>query len=193
MANKNEVDKRAALEQRITAVEVSYQSLDTRLDDIQVSFIKRFDEIKSQLTQVSRDFSHAQRFPVATFISACALVLAIIIALGSGYIGKPLAEVKEKQGWVLDRLWSMKFEAARNEQIMKRNKEDLHKLNTELQQKMRDRDQVMRNEIKANMAKSTDSIRHIEDIVHGLQESERDDFDKSDFRWAYENFLKEKQ
>ena len=82
--SNNKVDSRSALEQRITAVEVSYQSLDNRLGDIQESFIKRFEEIKTQLSQVSRDFAHAQRFPVATFISACALVLGIIIALGSG-------------------------------------------------------------------------------------------------------------
>ena len=76
-------------------------------------------------------------FPVATFISACALVVGIIIALGSGYIGKPLAEVKSKQGWVLDRLWIMKYEAGRSEQIIKRNKDDIIKLDTDLQREMR--------------------------------------------------------
>ena len=193
MANNNKIDNRSALEQRITAVEVSYQSLDNRLGDIQESFIKRFEEIKTQLSQVSRDFANAQRFPVATFISACALVLGIIIALGSGYIGKPLAEVKNKQDWALDRLWSMKYEAGRSEQIIQRNKEDIIKLDTNLQREMLDRDEVLRHELQTDIEKSATSIEHIEDIIHTLQENDKENFTMSDFRWAYENYLKQEQ
>ena len=193
MANNNKVDNRSALEQRITAVEVSYQSLDNRLGDIQESFIKRFEEIKTQLSQVSRDFANAQRFPVATFISACALVLGIIIALGSGYIGKPLAEVKNKQDWALDRLWLMKYEAGRSEQIIQRNKEDIIKLDTNLQREMLDRDEVLRHELQTDIEKSATSIEHIEDIIHTLQENDKENFTMSDFRWAYENYLKQEQ
>ena len=193
MANNSENDHRSALEQRITAVEVSYQSLDNRLDDIQTAFIKRFEEIKSQLSQVSRDFTHAQRFPIATVISACTLVLGIIIALGSGYIGKPLMEVKSKQDWVLDRLWIMKYEAGRSEQIIQRNKEDIIKLDTDLQREMRDRDEVIRHELQTNIEKSAASIEHIEDIIHTLQENDKENFTMEDFQWAYENYLKQEQ
>ena len=193
MANNNKIDNRSALEQRITAVEVSYQSLDNRLGDIQESFIKRFEEIKTQLSQVSRDFANAQRFPVATFISACALVLGIIIALGSGYIGKPLTEVKNKQDWVLDRLWTIKFEAGRSEQIIQRNMEDIIKLDTNLQREMLNRDEVLRHELQTDIEKSATSIEHIEDIIHTLQENDKENFTMSDFRWAYENYLKQEQ
>ena len=144
MKQNNESENRSALEQRLTAVEVSYKSLDTRLDDIQESFIKRFEEIKSQLSQVSRDFAYAQRFPIATFISACALVLGIIIALGSGYIGKPLAEVKNRQDWVLDRLWTMNFEAGKGNQVLQRNKEDIIRLDADLRRNLRGRDEGAR-------------------------------------------------
>ena len=191
--SNNEVDSRSALEQRITAVEVSYQSLDNRLGDIQESFIKRFEEIKTQLSQVSRDFAHAQRFPVATFISACALVVGIIIALGSGYIGKPLAEVKSKQDWVLDRLWIIKYEAGRSEQIIRRNEDDIIKLDTDLQREMRDRDEFIRHELKADIEKSTAGIKHMEDIIHALQESDKENFSKSDFNRIYENYLNKEQ
>ena len=193
MANTSDLNDRSALEQRLTTVEVGYQSLDHRLDDIQESFIKRFEEIKSQLAQVSRDFSHAQKFPITTFISACTLILGIIIALGSGYIGKPLAEVKTKQEWVLDRLWTMKYEAGRSEQIIKRNKEDIIKLDTNLQREMRDRDEVIRHDLETNIEKSAESIRHIEEIIHDLQESEKENFSLSDFQWAYENYLKKEE
>ncbi len=193
MANNSNLDDRSALEQRLTAVEVSYQSLDNRLDDIQESFIKRFEEIKSQLAQVSRDFSHAQKFPIATFISGCTLILGVIIALGSGYIGKPLGEVKNKQEWVLDRLWTMKYEAGRSEQIIKRNMEDIIKLDTNLQREMRDRDEVVRHDLETNIEKSAESIRHIEEIIHDLQESEKENFSLADFQWAYENYLKKEE
>ena len=193
MAKPSDLEDRSALEQRLTTVEVGYQSLDHRLEDIQESFIKRFEEIKSQLSQVSRDFSHAQKFPITTVISACTLILGIIIALGSGYIGKPLTEVKNKQDWVLDRLWTMKYEAGRSEQIIKRNKEDIIKLDTNLQREMRDRDEVIRHDLETNIEKSAASIRHMEEIIHGLQESEKDNFSMSDFQWAFENYLKKEE
>ena len=190
MAKNSEIDERSALEQRLTAVEVNYQSLDNRLDDIQESFIKRFEEIKSQLAQVSRDFTLAQRFPIATFISACALILGIIIALGSGYIGKPLSEVKSRQDWVLDRLWAMKYEAGRSEQRIRQNKEDLLKLDMVFQREIGNLDEDIRHALETDREKSASDIRHIEGIIHDLQESKQHNFSRSEFQWMYENYIK---
>ena len=80
-----------------------------------------------------------------------------------------------------------------SEQIIQRNKEDIIKLDTDLQRKMRDRDESIRHELKTDIEISTAGNKHIEDIIHALQESDKENFSKSDFNWIYENYLNKEQ
>ena len=75
--------------------------------------------------------------------------------------------------------------------MIQRNKEDIIKLDTNLQREMLDRDEVLRHELQTDIEKSATSIEHIEDIIHTLQENDKENFTMSDFRWAYENYLKQ--
>lgn len=151
-------DNQDNFESALARHDVEIQAIDSKLDHLSNSVSAGFERIYSQLRDQSK-------FPIATVLTGLFGLVGIISLLAGGYIGKPMGEIKDKQDWILEKLWETQYTLGRREIMIDSNHDGLVDLDVTLQREMRLLDDISNERLKGLDATLQREMRLLGDVL----------------------------